>query len=232
MLPRKVYSLAQKVREKGHGTKTISHVLMFHDIYEEGMEPKEAVVALSKERFIQLLDKLPRERLGTLDQIGEQGAIILTFDDLYASAYLHAVPQLRKRNIPFVAFVAPGLLDQPDYLNTAQLRDLAADPLCTIAAHSMNHCLMRLLSEKDALWEVQESKRWLEEFCGREVDAFAFPYGSVYACSKSNIRQVAASGFRLGFSTLHCGVTQKDLRAPWFLPRININDSILMKRGL
>ena len=232
MLPRKVYSLAQKIIEKTQVGRPISHVLMFHDIYAEGTPPKEPAVAVSVERFCTLIERLPKEHVGTLEQIAQPGTIILTFDDLYASAYEQAIPLLRQCGLPYVAFVTPGLLDTTGYLTTAQLRDLTQDPLCTIGAHSMTHPVMRQLSKEQALLEMQESKRWLEEFCGREISYFAFPYGSIYACSKKNIRQVTEAGFQMGFSTLNQSVTARDLGAPWFLPRLNMNDSILIKRGL
>ena len=199
---------------------------MLHEVYADGETPKEMGLAISQEHFTQLLTKY-RPRFRPVSQLTEPGSIVLTFDDIFASAYQNAVPFLRERQIPYTVFIAPKLLDQPGFLTSGQLNDLASDPLCTIGAHSMSHCLMRPLSEQDTFAELAGSKQWLEDFCGREVACFAFPYGSVYACSRANIRQVERAGFRCGFSTLNRSVLADDLAQPWFLPRININDDFI-----
>lgn len=224
MLPRKAYSLAQKVLELRRFQKNaISQVWMLHEAYADGETPHEAYLAISRDRFAGLLEAYGF-RIRPLSCLAEPGSIHVTFDDIFASACQNAVPLLRERRLPYTVFIAPELVDRPGYVTSGQLKDLASDPLCTIGAHSMSHCLMRPLSEADCLAELADSKRWLEDFCGREVDCFAFPYGSVYACSRANIRQVERAGFRYGFSTLNRGVLAEDLARPWFLPRINVND--------
>ena len=95
----------------------------------------------------------------------------------------------------------------------------------------MHHGLLRFEAEDTVRREMRDSKDYLEALLGREVEDFAFPYGSVYACSRANIEQVQVCGFRRGFSTLSRSVTAADLREPWFLPRRNINDAILQRKG-
>ena len=63
------------------------------------------------------------------------GRAAITFDDGLADVYTIAYPFLKAQGIPFTAFVLTDKLDQPGYLTTAQLLELAADPLVTIGSH-------------------------------------------------------------------------------------------------
>ena len=229
--PTKLYSLKQKMIERMRRGKRVARVLMFHDVYTDASGVPHADVAVSLESFVALIDTIPPERVGRAEQISE-GALILTFDDICESAFLNAFPVLRERNMPYTVFIAPGLLDQPGYLKTEQLKELVRDPLCTVGAHTVHHQALRFLPEKQAMEELLESKKQLEELCGREVCCFAYPYGSIYACSKRNVKQAKEAGFAYAFSTIGDSIREKDMKKPWFLPRININDTVVKKGGV
>lgn len=138
---------------------------------------------------------------------------------------------LRGRGLPYTVFIAAGLVGKPGHFSESDLRSLAADPLCTFGAHTVHHGLLRFEAEDTVRREMRDSKDYLEALLGREVEDFAFPSGSVYVCSRANIEQVQACGFRRGVSTLSRSVTASDLREPWFLPRRNINDTNLQRKG-
>ena len=156
----------------------------------------------------------------------------------FYAAMIHAaaraanrVPELRRRKLSYTVFIAPGLLGRKNYITEDELRTLAADPLCTVGAHTMRHEMLRFQKASAVRGELSGSKAYLEAALSREILNFAYPYGSVYACSRANIEQVQACGFRRGFSTLSRSVTASDLREPWFLPRRNINDTNLQRKG-
>lgn len=231
MLPRQFYSLRQKINERMPHGPAVSTVYMLHEVYADGEAPADAACAVSLSRFTAWLDRLPADRVGTPEQLNEQGAVLLTFDDMFASAYRYALPELRRRALPYTVFIAPGLLGQAHYITAEELGALAADPLCTVGAHTMRHEMLRFQADTAVRQELSGSKAYLEDVFSREILNFAYPYGSVYACSRANIEQVQACGFRRGFSTLSRSVTASDLREPWFLPRRNINDTNLQRKG-
>lgn len=231
-LPRKSYSLVQKINEHTpHGTP-VSTIYMLHEVYLVGELPIDTTCAVAFSRFMAWLDSLDAGCIGTPQQLGQPRMILLTFDDMFASAYRYALPELRRRKPPYTVFIAPGLLGQKDYITEDELRTLAADPLCTVGAHTMHHQALRFLPPEQVRQELEESRAYLEALSDRAIVDFAFPYGSVYACSRSNIEQAERLGFTRAFSTLNRDVTETDLEKPWFLPRRNINDLILQRKGL
>lgn len=222
----KRYSIIQKYMElrlcqaEPKGT-----VLMFHDIYAPRSAPAEPEIALSAEHFEQLLNQLIKtHRIASIHHFSDverltAGNVVLTFDDMFYSAYENAVPLLRERKIPYVAFVATGLVGEPGYLTKEALADLQKDPLCTVGAHSVHHQLFRFQPET-VMREVRESTQELG------ADLFAFPYGSVYACSPENQLEVSRSGcVSCAFSTLDAPLSTHALQNRFFLPRRNMNDT-------
>lgn len=231
MLPRKVYSLVQKGLELRRFQDSVSQVLMFHHVVGAGETPLEPFLSVSAARFARFAASLSPDTVRPMADLTRHGSMILSFDDIFVSAFDHAFPVLREHGLPYTIFIAPGLLDQPGYISREQLRELTADPLCSIGAHSMTHCAMRPLSAEQVRGELGGSKRWLENFCGRDVPYFAFPYGSVYACSHANAQIVRECGFKYGFSTIRSDVRKRDLAEPWLLPRINTNNFDLQRKG-
>lgn len=199
-------------------------VLMFHDVYEKGASSQEAGIAISAGNFVSLLDALKKEHtvisLKSYDDIlaMRAGDVVITFDDMFRSAYRNAVPALRERGVPYTVFIATGLLGQSGYITEDELRELQADPLCTVAAHSVHHGMFRFSPELLAEEARQSAARL-------GANMFAYPYGSVYACSRRNQRDIEDSGlFSCAFSTLNADLTAESKKLRFFLPRRNVDD--------
>jgi len=116
-------------------------------------------------------------------------AVLITFDDGYENNYLHAWPVLKelgaKANI-FVVFGTIGKVNlwhnpaSEPWVNMAtleQLKEMQAGGVIEYGSHTMNHPHLSALKLEDAAWEMAESKRQLEAAFGREICAFAYPYG-------------------------------------------------------
>lgn len=81
-------------------------------------------------------------------------------------------------------------------LNWNQITELHSDPLVTIAAHTVSHPSLKVLTENEILFEVEQSISILESKLNSQIHHFAYPYGSalevgsreVEILSKTNIK--------------------------------------------
>jgi peptidoglycan/xylan/chitin deacetylase (PgdA/CDA1 family) len=147
------------------------------------------------------------------------GKFALTFDDVFSDVFSNAYPVLVKLGIPFTLFVSTGLLDSPGYITSSELKIMSKDPLCTVGSHTVNH--VRLRTSERSLEEIENSKKELEKILGKEIQLFAYPYGSIFACSRKNIREAKKAGYRAAFSTIRGFVPFITKRKRFFLPRFN-----------
>lgn len=196
-------------------------IYMFHSIYEGETNPKE--FKTNKKSFELFLRKeLEIRKVSSLNQIVEgnsKQSFAITFDDVFENVYTNAYPILKRYQVPFTMFVSTGLLDQPGYLTSSQLLELSRDGLCTVGAHTVNH--VRLRTNKQSYQEIAESKKELENMIGSKIEFFAYPYGSIFACSRKNIKQVEKVGFFAAFSTIKGFIPLKFDKYRFFLPRNN-----------
>jgi peptidoglycan/xylan/chitin deacetylase (PgdA/CDA1 family) len=63
-------------------------------------------------------------------------------------------------------------------LSWEQIIELASDPLCTIAAHSVTHASLPALSDEMIIKELSEGKKRIEEKIKMPVKHFSYPYGN------------------------------------------------------
>ena len=114
--------------------------------------------------------------------------ITLTFDDGYSDNYTLAYPLLKRLGIPFTVYVSTGFIDNKQEMwwypgeqlgmSSNELKEMNADPLCTIGAHAVNHLKLDTLTREQQYKEISESKQTLETLFGHEVKHFSFPHGA------------------------------------------------------
>ncbi|HVP74260.1 MAG TPA: polysaccharide deacetylase family protein [Phycisphaerales bacterium] len=76
-----------------------------------------------------------------------------------------------------------------------QLRQLAADGLIEIGAHTVNHPSLGSLSIEEQRYEIVECKRTLESIVQQPVTSFAYPIGQRTDYSADTIRLLREAGF-------------------------------------
>lgn len=115
---------------------------------------------------------------------------IITFDDAFENLITNAVPTLIKYKLPFTIFFitdyfgkTPGW-EIPEYhsdksqkiMTINQMKELPQN-LLTVGSHTVNHSKLTLLNDSEIDFELNESKRKLEEISGKEVTTISFPNG-------------------------------------------------------
>lgn len=197
---------------------------MLHWIENETISDDKEPYRISVSQFKKLLTFLKKKNTVHLyDWEKEKGYYAITIDDVPESFYHCAYPLLREFQIPFTIFVNISLLDKEGYIKKDQLIQLAKCELCTIGSHGVNHCEYAFLSKEQVKYEFKNSKAVLESIIGREVNLFAFPYGSYYACGFL-YKYLALEEYKYAFGTVGCSITKPLLLNKYFLPRINVDD--------
>jgi peptidoglycan/xylan/chitin deacetylase (PgdA/CDA1 family) len=106
-------------------------------------------------------------------------------------------------------------------MDWGSVRKIAADPLCTIGAHTMTHPALGRLRAQSALAEMLESADRIEAEIGRRPATIAFPYGYAAAATAREAALAEQAGFSASFTTRPGYVTAAGSRHG--LPRVSIN---------
>ena len=123
-------------------------------------------------------------------RVGKRGAgVVFTFDDAFRDVYVNVWPVLREMGVPFSVFLTTGWTDRDErMLTSAQIREMAADPLITWGAHGVTHGLLPGMSDAEAGREIDESKAAVEALTGRPVSLFCYPDGKYDLRTQARVR--------------------------------------------
>ncbi len=162
-------------------------------------------------------------------------AVVLTFDDGYASVVDTAWPLLRERGWPATLFVVIDGLESAQRFHWdahepahprhrlatwGQVLEASAEGL-DIGSHTRTHPWLPGLSDADLTRELAESRSCLEEMLGREVLSVAYPSGGWD-------RRVRAAAGRAGYEiaiTVDRGLNTRHTH-PLSLRRAFVPDSV------
>lgn len=136
--------------------------------------------------------------------------VLITFDDGYENNYLYAYPILKKYNAKGNIFVVYNTIGKANiwhnpetepWINMAtkeQLVEMYKSGVIEFGSHTMNHPRLENIPFEDAVWEIKESKKQLEELFQTPIIAFAYPYGN--GAYNEKIRAVVKENYLFDFS--------------------------------
>lgn len=103
---------------------------------------------------------------------------LLTFDDGAEDIYKIAYPILKKHNIPFTMFIITDYVGSDTYITWEEAREIQDSGLGLIASHSQKHEDFSKLSVEQAIENVNNSYKTIEENLGEQkTKIFTYPYG-------------------------------------------------------
>ncbi|TPI37962.1 polysaccharide deacetylase [Mesorhizobium sp. B2-9-1] len=108
-------------------------------------------------------------------------------------------------------------------MNWDELRIMAAHPLVTIGAHTINHRNLKRLSEADARHEIGDVRRVLKEKLGEEPRHLAYPYGYASAVGCREVGFARDAGYASAVTTRHGVLRAEHAGFLHALPRISVN---------
>lgn len=230
----RIYRLLLKILARF--TPDAPKVYLFHDILLDNslVTSKFQLSIDSFERFIETQLRNGNKAL-TFQELSDvvlkgkrnKKSFIITFDDINESVFTYAYPILKKHNIPFILFITRELIGKPNFISQKHLLELAKDNLCTVGSHALTHRMFRYLCEDEMKMELDESKLFLEQLTGRKVECFAFPYGRIVECSRRNVGYMKKSVYNFAFSAMEGTLAQKSISTKFFLPRVNVDESMV-----
>jgi peptidoglycan/xylan/chitin deacetylase (PgdA/CDA1 family) len=171
-------------------------VFMFHKLASPPARTRDPFDYMRPERFEAKLAALHQAGLHalTLDELFAPGrttpqdGFVVTFDDGYQNVWQNGLEILRRHQIKATVFLVAGRLGQTNQwdvaegevpeklMDEAQVRDwLAAGH--SIGSHSLQHRVLKRLSQTEAREEIAGSKKRLEDAFGVPVRHFCYPSG-------------------------------------------------------
>jgi peptidoglycan/xylan/chitin deacetylase (PgdA/CDA1 family) len=111
-----------------------------------------------------------------------------------------------------------------------ELREIAADPLCEIGAHSVHHYAIANLSCEEAMSELVGSRERIAEELGRRPRFFAFPYGDETSAGSRDFELAAEAGFEAAVTTRKGMIFPAHRNYLTALPRVSLNGSFQKRR--
>ena len=114
-----------------------------------------------------------------------------------------------------------------------EIIDLAADPLVTIGAHTVNHNMLKKMADESAVRaEMEMSRAVLQAALGKRPEHLAYPVGDPTSAGPREFRIAAELGFKTAVTT-RPGVLFKAHRDHLTaLPRISVNGDFQQQRYL
>lgn len=167
---------------------------------------------LAPDEFVALLDDPSRSR---------RKSVLITFDDGYVDFYQQAFPLLEELGMTATVFLITDVVehgldawagphpdDTPQVVSWTQIRKMSRAGI-GFGSHSHTHRKMGELSAEALAAETSKSKAVLEEQLGKEINAFAYPYGQVSADAKRAVRE---AGYSCAFAWTSEGLDRFELR--------------------
>lgn len=213
------------------------YILMFHTVLPDECECNNWAVSVTELRsYLQWLRDhgyttvLPRQ-IAAGEALPSR-AVMLTFDDGYATNYTLAYPILQEFEAKAVISPVVRCVDEEnsDFLTWAQCREMVASGLVEIGSHTYNcheydHCLNRLEGESREAYEgrvfpnIDKSVQRIQEELGVPVTFFAYPNGRWDSWSNEYL----SHRFTMSVSTTYG--TARLSKGLYRLPRYTVNAS-------
>jgi peptidoglycan/xylan/chitin deacetylase (PgdA/CDA1 family) len=147
------------------------------------MSPAASLLTKQFEEQMALLSERANTRVVTADDIfnkAEDDAkkIVLTFDDGFIGNYLFAFDILERYGFKATFFITVDDVSKDRYMSWEQIAALHKSGHL-IQSHTMTHPMLGECEESEITYELETSKRIIEDKIGSPVKYLSLPYGSL-----------------------------------------------------
>jgi len=144
--------------------------------------------------------------------------VALTFDDGWANNYTNAFPILKKHGLTATIFIVTNFVGHHKYMDWDQLRKMNKEGI-SIQSHTASHRPLSVLEDNEIMYELEKSKKSIEDHLGSVVDFLSVPHGMI---NHRVIDTARAVGYK-AICTSEPGFTHS-WSNPAILKRITISD--------
>lgn len=115
-------------------------------------------------------------------------------------------------------------------MDWSELRAFAADPLCTIGAHTVHHYELAKLTPADSRSEMEQSVRILKAQFGKQPQHLSYPIGGSASAGPREFSLARELGLRTAVTTRPGGLYAGHRHSLHALPRVSLNGMFQSKR--
>jgi peptidoglycan/xylan/chitin deacetylase (PgdA/CDA1 family) len=121
------------------------------------------------------------------------------------------------------AGVDPEAIVDREVMTAIELRNLVADPLARLGAHTITHPNLARVTAPRLRQELEQSAARLAGYCDREPKALAYPYGSRLAVGPREVKAAMETGFSVAVTTQPGVLNSESLARRAELSRVSLN---------
>ena len=115
-------------------------------------------------------------------------------------------------------------------MDWSEIEEIAADPLATIGAHTVNHVMLRKSSDAAVRSEMLNSAAVIEAALGKRPAHFSYPVGDRTSAGPREFRIAAELGFRTAVTTRPGVLFPEHAQHFTALPRLSLNGEYQQRR--
>jgi hypothetical protein len=128
------------------------------------------------------------------------------------------------------AGIDPEAIVDREIMTAEELKNLMADPLARLGAHTVTHPNLARVTAERLKHEMELSAACVADYSDRKPKAFCYPYGGRHAVGSREASAAKESGFAVGVTTQPGTLSRACIQAPMLLPRVSLNGHFQKKR--
>jgi peptidoglycan/xylan/chitin deacetylase (PgdA/CDA1 family) len=199
--------------------------LMYHELSQEWPRDRYGVSVSSFEAQMQALADAGYMGLSIADFLGARAAgrraVLLTFDDGYASDVELALPVLQKHGFTATFFVTTGAIGQADRISESQIVTLHRAAM-EIGCHGHTHDFLDAMQGAELQSELTEPRRVISALTGTVPVAMSLPGGRQ---SAQTVAKIWEAGYRVLGTSVPTSRVQMLSGTRWIFGRVPMSRS-------
>ena len=213
------------------------NILLYHEVSDfperakkiRKIGPADSLFVRQFEEQMALISERPNTKVVTADDVfsGAENnfkKIVFTFDDGFICNYLFAFDILERYGFKATFFITVGDISKDRYMSWDQLGALCKNGH-SVQSHTMTHPMLGVCDEKQITYELETSKKTIEDKIGAPVKYLSLPFGSF---NKRVIRISRHIGYKAIFTSSY-KVRNFDNEL-YQLGRINVKDTYSLEK--